>query len=41
MVPLGYEPPEPTEPVMEEKPQEDPEESKGAAVYYLKELING
>ena len=44
MVPLGYEPPEPEvapEPVVEEQPQEDPEESKGAAVYYLKELING
>ena len=42
MVPLGYEPPEVTpEPVVEEQPQKDPEESKGAAVYYLKELING
>ena len=47
MQPLGYEPPKPEpvavpadspEPV--EEPEQDPEEAKGAAIYYLKGLLN-
>ena len=44
MQPLGYEPPKPEAPAVEPKPvdepEEDPEAAKGAAIYYLKGMMN-